>query len=62
MTSTVAPTGVDHGHGEPTIEREATVAGVTATLRLSPGRAGLNRLHVHIEDADGNRIELGQEL
>ncbi len=46
-----------HGHEEPTIERQATAGGATATLSLSPGRPGLNRLSVMLRRADGGRVE-----
>jgi len=54
-----------HHHGDqgpapdgPGIERRATVRGTTLALRLSPGRAGTNRLHVVVEDADGAPLEV----
>ena len=47
-----------HDHAEPSaVEREATVRGTTAILRLSPARAGRNTLTVSLRDANGNSIK-----
>lgn len=54
--------GHDHHHheepdGHSTIERQATVRGTRVTLDLSPGRAGVNNLHIVVEDSQGTPVE-----